>query len=284
MVKAEARPEKESFILVQFYSGTSLGDQNRYTDLDQDYLGHSTEPRMSLTIPTNEGTFSKRELRIVLPTDTFTTRISSGVPFSPTYCIVEEVTQGIFPGDQNSQKVLFRGRVVRTIKNFQGRSNKVAFFALTQKSRLDIPMGIPANHHCAWTLFKGGCGVIESNFQELVEIDSVDGQEATITTSSFTTPGGTDARYWKRGYLEKDGLRVAIRDYDGDTDTSKAFMARRVPDDWILAGGSSIRAVPGCDKTVEVCRSRYSAEEFFEGLGYAIPAYQPNFEDPGGAC
>jgi len=284
MVKAEARPEKESFILVQFFYGANLLTQSRYTDLDQNFLGHTSEPRMTLTIPNNEGTFTKRELRIVLPADTFTTRASSGVPHSPIFVIVEEVTQGLFPGDQNSQQTLYRGRVVRTIKNFQGRKDKVAFFSLPQKSRLDVAMGLPANHHCAWTLFHGGCGVLESSFDADVEIDSVDGQEVTITSAAFTTPGGLDDRYWKRGYLEMDGLRIAIRDYDGGTDTTKAFMARRVPDDWILAGATSIHAVPGCDKTVETCRARYSAEEFFMGMGYAIPAYQPNFEDPGGAC
>lgn len=284
MVKAEARPEKESFILVQFFHGANLLTQERYTDLDQDFLGHKTEPRMSLTIPSNEGTFVKRELRIMLPTDTFTTRLSSGVPHSPIFVIVEEVTQGLFPGDQNSQQTLYRGRVVRSIKNFQGRKDKVAIFSLPQKSRLDVAMGLPATHHCAWTLFHGGCGVVQATFDELGEIDSVDGQEATITTAAILALGAADARYWKRGYMEKDGLRVAIRDYDGATDTSKFFMARRVPDDWILAGSFSILVVPGCDKTVETCRSRYAAEEFFMGLGFAIPAYQPNFEDPGGEC
>lgn len=283
MVKAEARAEKESFLLVQFFSGANLLTQNRYTDLDQDFLGHSSEPRMAVTIPSNEGTFTKRELRIVLPTDTFTSRVSNGVPHSPIFVIIEEVTQGLFTGDQNSQQILYRGRVVRTIRNFQGRKDKVAFFALPQKSRLDVAMGLPATHHCGWTLFHGGCGVVQSTFDELVEIDSVDGQEVTITTAAFTA-AGADARFWKRGYLEFEGLRLAIRDYDGSVDTSKAFMARRVPADWILAGANSILAVPGCDKTVETCRSRYNAEEFFMGLGFAIPAYQPIFEDPGGTC
>jgi hypothetical protein len=127
-------------------------------------------------------------------------------------------------------------------------------------------------------LFKGGCGV--TPVEVLAEIDSADGTEITVTTGIFTTPGSTDARYWKRGYAEKDGLRIAIRDYDGDVDTTKAYMANPVPSDWILAGAASIRFVPGCDKTVETCRARWNAEEFFLGLGYAIPAHQPNFETP----
>lgn len=169
---------------------------------------------------------------------------------------------------------------MRTIANYQGRNNKVAFFALPQKSRLDVKMGLPANHHCAWTLFKGGCGVIESSFDQITDIDSVDGNEVTIIDAAVQAPAVGDPRFWKRGYMEKDGLRIAIRDYDGAVDDTVFFMARPVPTDWI-AGSNDIRIVPGCDKTVEICRSRYAAEEFFMGLGFAIPAYQPNFEDPG---
>jgi hypothetical protein len=278
MVKAYARPEKEGFVLVTFFYGAGLATQARYTDWDQDFLGHTSEPRMKLAIPENEGTFDKRELRIVLPLDSFVSRASGGVPHSPIYVIIEELTQGLFTGDQSSQKILYAGRVRRTIKNYQGQNNQAAFFSLPIKSRLDIAMGLPCNHHCAWTLFKGGCGV--TPVEVLAEIDSADGTEITVTTGIFTTPGSTDARYWKRGYAEKDGLRIAIRDYDGDVDTTKAYMANPVPSDWILAGAASIRFVPGCDKTVETCRARWNAEEFFLGLGYAIPAHQPNFETP----
>ena len=283
MVKAFARPEKEGFILVTFFHGDSLATQERYTDWDQDFLGHSSEPRMALSIPENEGTFDKRELRITLPLDVFVTRASSSVPHSPIFVIVEELTQGLFTGDQASQKILYAGRVVRTIRNYQGQNGKAAFFALPVKSRLDIPMGLPCNHHCAWTLFKGGCGIVESSFDEITEIISKDGTEVTITDVAVTTPGSTDARYWKRGYAEKDGLRIAIRDYDGDTDITKFYTVRPVPTDWV-GGSNDIRIVPGCDKTVETCIARYNAEQFFLGLGYAIPAYQPNYEDPGDTC
>ena len=277
MAKAYARPEKEGFVLVTFFYGEDLDSQARYTDWDQDFLGHTSEPRMKLAIPENEGTFDKRELRIVLPTedDTFVTRASSGVPHSPMFVVIEELTQGLFTGDQSSQKVLYTGRVTRTIKNYQGQNNQAAFFSLPIKSRLDIAMGLPCNHHCAWTLFKGGCGVTPVSVT--AAIDSTDGTEITVTASGVTTPGASDARYWKRGYIEYDGLRIAIRDYDGATDTSKLFTARPVPSDWV---GPSLTFVPGCDKTIETCRARWNGEEFFMGLGYAIPAYQPNFETP----
>lgn len=283
MVKAYARSEKEGFVIVTFFHGANLATQEKYTDWDQDFLGAKSEPRMALSIPDNEGTFDKRQLRITLPLDIFTTRASSGVMHSPIFVIVEELTRGLFTGDQSSQKILYAGRITRTKKNFQGQNGKVAFFALPVKARLDIPMGLPCNHHCAWTLFKGGCGVIEANFDVVAEIISADGTEITVSDAGMLASGAADARYWKRGYAEKDGLRIGIRDYDGSVDTSKLFMARPVPVDWV-GGTNDIRFVPGCDKTIEVCRSRFNAEEFFLGLGFALPAHQPNFEDPGAVC
>jgi len=277
MATALSRSEKEGFVLVTFFSGTDQLTQNRYTDWDQPFLGHKSEPRMELNIPENTGTFDKQELRITLPLDIFVSRATGGVPHSPMYVVIEEVTQGLSTGDSNSQKILYSGRVVRSIKNFQGQNAEAAFFCLPIKSRLDISMGLPCNHHCSWTLFKGGCGV--SPVSVTGDIDSADGTEITVTTAGVTTPGETDARYWKRGYIVKDGLRLSIRDYDGAVDTGKLYIARPVPSDWV-GGSNDIRFVPGCDKTIETCRDRWNGEQYNMSLGYAIPAYQPNFETP----
>jgi hypothetical protein len=37
--------------------------------------------------------------------------------------------------------------------------------------------------------------------------------------------------------------------------------------------------VYGCDKTIESCRDQHSNEANFGGIGYALPAYNPHFED-----
>jgi hypothetical protein len=279
MVKGQDRPEKESYLLVTFYSGEGLANQNKYTNFEQTTEGFPSEPRMEVEMPENTGTFDRHELRIWLPYDTFTNRVGSGVPHSPLFVRIEEVTNGLFPGDQSTRLVLYRGRVMHTQRNFQKRPNTVAFFCLPAKALLDIPLGLPCNHHCVWTLFKGGCGASEARFDLQTEIDSVDGQEVTITDTAVTTPGRSDARYWKRGYMEKDGLQIGIREYDGDTDFTKFYMDRRVPTDWI-GGTNDIRIVPGCDKTIENCRSRFNQEETFGGAGYGIPPYQPNIESP----
>lgn len=276
MVKASARPEKEGYLLVTFRHGDAAIELAKYTDWQQDISGHASTPTMALDIPANTGTFDRRELRVLLPLDTFTDRASGGVPHSPIFLEVAEVTQGLFTGDQSTQRILFKGRVMRIIRNFQGKNNIVAFFALPAKSRLDIPMGLPCNHHCVWNLFGRGCGLNIASFDERGQIDSVDGQEVVVTTAAVTGKAG---RHWRRGYMEREGLRIPIRDWS-DTDPTKFQMARRVPDDWVLAGPISITFVPGCDKTIETCRAVFDNEENFGGAGYAIPPYQPNFESP----
>lgn len=280
MVTSESRPEKEAYILVAFYYGASLSQIARYTSWERSILGHTPEPRMSVLVPENEGTFDQRTARVVLPNDAFVTRASSGLPHSPIFVVIQEVTQGLFPGDQDSFRTLFRGRVDRVIRNFQGQSGRSAFLCLNRKARLKKKMGLPCNHQCAWALFHGGCGVDQASYQINTEIDSVDGQEVTITDSEVTALGVADERYWKRGWMRKDGLVVSIRDYNGGEDPTKFYMKRRVPSDWI-GGSNDILIVPGCDKTIETCRARFDAEEFFLGMGYAIPAYQPNTESPG---
>ena len=67
MVKSQERPEKESFLFVKFFHGQDGMTQERYTDWQQDFLGHTATPKMDVDIPENTGTFDEKELRIVLP-------------------------------------------------------------------------------------------------------------------------------------------------------------------------------------------------------------------------
>lgn len=277
MAAGESTPEKESFLLVLFrYGDPDNLSEERYTDLDQDFSGFISTPGLEVELPENSGHFDDKETRIILPADTFTERLTNGLPHSPVYVRIEEVTQGLAPGDTNSQRILFNGRVERGRRTYQGRNNSIAILALPAKSRLDLPLGLPCNHHCVWTLFGAGCGLLASAFELTGEIDSVDGQELTVTDTSITTKTGT---YWRRGYLWKDGLAMMVRDWS-DADPTKFHMARRVPDDWVAAGPGTILFTPGCDKTIETCRARYFNEEHFMGLGFGIPAYNPIIESP----
>ncbi len=290
MVTAAGSPEKESYLLVSFRHGDTASPVfERYTDWNRDVDGFISTPDMGVELPDNTGTFDDKEVRVMLGLDAFTTVVASGLPHSPMFLQVEEVTAGLFAGDAGSRKILFKGRVTRTIKNFQGRNNVVAFFALPIKARLDVPMGLQCNHHCAWRLFGRGCGLTESSFDQNGQIASMDGKEITITANAAitnpTAPGGTNTRFWERGFLEKDGLTIGIHIWE-ISDPTVFVLRRRPPDSWLLAGLTSIRFVPGCHKTIEDCRNVWDNEQGqggeggFGGFGYAMLPYNPLYQNP----
>jgi len=271
---AQESSNKRGFLLVEFRHGDGASVRELYTNYQQDVSGHTSTPNMEVSLPPNDGVLGNRELRVVLPSDSFVDRLSNGLRHSPVFVRVRELTEGVDLSDVSIEMTLFRGRVMRSVRNFQGVSGRVALFSQTRKAenRLDIRMGLACNHHCVATLFGPLCQLDIDNFAVMGHIDSVDGKEIIVTASAVQTV----SREWRRGWLEKEGLRIPISDWDS-ADPTKFFTARRVPDDWI-GGTNDVRFVPGCNKTIEQCRSDYNNEQHFSGLGYDIPAHQPNLE------
>jgi hypothetical protein len=287
--QAISRPEKESYLLVEFRYGTNRAQRARYTDFGRDVLEFSSTPTMKVDIPANGGEFGEREARIVLPTDAFTSRISDGLPHSPTFVIVEERTHGLAAGDEASVLVLFRGQVERAIRNYQGRTNQVALKALPLKSRLDVRLGLQCNIYDEVRLFGPLSGLTQSSHDQAGEIASVDGKEVTIVTpngnlTAPTAPGGDNDRFWERGWLERDGLRIGVHIWDRLDNPARFVLRQRPPADWVLAGGGSILFVPGTHCTIEDSRDVWDDEEHFLGLGYAMLNYNALYENPQGSA
>lgn len=272
---AYAMPEKESFLLVEFmYGDPDDPTYSRYTDWQEDYVGgFVSTPTMSVKIPENAGTFDERTCDIELTMDDFVDAASNGITHSPIFVTIQEITRALSGGPQATNLVVFKGRVVTSIRNYQGRSNRVLLKALTIKGRLEIPLALSCNHHCPWTLFDRGCQLNRSSFVIGGTITAIDGKQITTATVGVTSKTG---KYWHRGYIEFEGRRIGIQNWDA-SDPTHLFLVRRAPDIWI---GPTLNFVPGCDKTIETCRSRWSNEAHFGGVGFAIPPYNPLLENP----
>lgn len=272
---AYASPEKESFVLVQFrYGDIASPYYARYTDWNEEYVGgYAPTPSMVVKWPENSGTFDERTLNIELPLDSFTDPASSGVAHAPMFVTVQEITRALTGGPQATNLVPFKGRVDRVIRNYQGRANRVLFKCLPRKSRLDLPLGLPCNHHCVWTLFGPGCFLSSAGKTALALVDSIDGKVLTSSAGSIT---GRPDKWWHRGYAKYDGLRIGIHNWSL-SDPTKLYMREQPPASW---AGKLVTFFPGCDKTIETCRDRHNNEEHFAGVGYAIPAYNPLLENP----
>lgn len=281
MVNASESPEKSSHLLVTIKHGDPISPTfERYTDFDSDVEGFASTPAMEVEIPDNSGTFDQQEARIILPIDTFTTILSSGLPHSPMFVTIDEVTQATFIGQTGGRRTVYRGRVKRSLRNYQGRNDSVALFCLSIKSRLDVPMGLQCNHHCFARLFGPLCQLDQSAFQQQGQITAMDGKEVTVSGIGVEiTPGGRNDRLWERGYLEKDGLKIGVHIWS-DADPTVFVLRRRPPDSWLLAGAGSINFVPGCHKTIQDCREVWDNEQHFAGYGFAMLPYNPLFENP----
>jgi hypothetical protein len=279
MATGNAQPEKESFLLVLFRYGEDQAVQARYTNWDEDFSSYSSEPRMEVDTIANTGTLEDNEVMVGLPLDNgFVSILTAPTDFSDTFVKITEVTRPL-AGGASTVKVLFNGKVTRVVRNHEGRSNYASIYAVSAKGRLDFPLQPPTTHQCNWQVYKSPCGASQATHQVTAQIDSLDGLEATCSDASLASQAGADDRYWHRGFLEKDGLRIYVRDYDGAVSTSIFLLAAVPPTDWI-GGTNDILFVAGCDKTIETCRSRFSQEENFSGIGYGMAPYNPNWESP----
>lgn len=276
MARAVDKPSKDTYLLIRFtYGDPGDPDYIAFTNWTSDIPGnpiYTSEPRLEVKIPENTGTFENKSLDVMMPLSvSWFNDLVNGEPKAPVYIQAEEITKPIEGGDTSSRRIFFKGQLMRTIQNYQGRSDRSIAKFMSIKSRLDIPLGIPANHHCAWTLFGNGCNKSKSGFSNVLTVDTIDGKVLTTTTSPSRT-----GKFFHRGYIEYEGLRIGIRDWN-DTEADTFYLVKPAPQSWI---GKTVQVWAGCDKTIATCRARFANEINFGGMGYTIPAYNPLIENP----
>jgi hypothetical protein len=274
---------KETYQLVSF---VHAGGAAYYTDWTSDVpFGGNTyisTPDLEVKPPANDGLFGEQTCNVAIPlvtgdtnNDTFAARVSNGQPHAKIDCTVTEVMKSITPGPSQNVNTLFVGAVHIVSSNHRQRQDKVMLRCLPIKSRVaTVAMGLPCYHLCANNLGDASCKVVLSGAKAApAVIDSIDGREVTIATNA-TIEAQAD-RFYHRGFLKFEGLNIGIQDWRS-AEPLKFFLVRQPPEHW---DGETVTVVAGCDKSIETCRSRFSNEANFLGLGYAMPSYHPNFED-----
>jgi len=126
------------------------------------------------------------------------------------------------------------------------------------------PLGISATTRCPWRFGDQMCAIDLDAIKETVTVDSVTG--ATVVVSGLATT--TDQ--WTSGYLRLGDLAIGIKAF---TAPGTFVLLRPAPSTWV--GVTTLQAVPGCNKTIDQCRSRWDNEEHFGAFGIAIPADDP---------
>lgn len=281
-MSALSQSSKASFLAVRFQHGDPASPTfERFTDYPTSVVGPDGSlftsrvqmkvENISLSAALEESPF---KLLIELgASGSFTDQVSSGEPHSPIKLDVWEIINPSPSALPVEVLHLFSGDVQIVTRNADGNTNLIEVESVHLKSQLEIPMGLVCMSDCVWTFTGRGCNLSPAGLAEtgtLTAKDSSDGMIVTITGLSAHT-----GRYWHRGYVEVDGLRIGIRDWEAGDATTFCLVVEP-PARWV---GVSVSVFPGCDKTLDTCRVRWNNEEHFCGLGFAMPAYHPVVED-----
>lgn len=289
MARAIDQASKQSYSLVEFeIDGTPYRFTNWGSSIDPAGDNWLSIPAMEILWPNNTGTLDDQTGSIKVSETASATMqamvlilLENGAPAPEVRVVIHEVIRSATGGIETTSLTPFIGYVRKAIRNDGGRSQMIRFELSTAKGSLEVALGLPCGHHCIWNLFGKGCSVqggagergpqLAEEKRDDLAILSINGKTVTIDSN----PGIEINKTFRFGYLKKGSVQIGIQKWDSDTPT--VFVLRQQPPtSWL---NTFVTAVPGCDKTIEACREDWDNEANFGGIGYAIPAYNPSFED-----
>lgn len=182
---------------------------------------------------------------------------------APVRCTVWECS----PLSLDAKLPVFAGKIIRmNVKSKRGllASAKVS----SVKRLLKVKAGLQALSTCPWIYRKSPCQSTRPDITGTVTNLQVNDKPNRIKIQ-ISSPPDMDNSIWNRGYVEFDGLRIAIRRSYDDAGTDGIFrfdLRSFPPPDWL---GEEVTIAPGCDGRIETCRI-HDQEENFGGIGYAM--------------
>lgn len=282
-------PAKKCYSILKF---TQDGNNYYYTDWNGDQTGWANActvvTTLEVDLPSNTPGVDDQELEITFQagedSSGWLDGLTDGGRVAPVSLFMQIGLVPTGPGQTETEELIKVGyfRLVMATKNANEVRNKLRLSFRSIKSLLEVPLGIPATPRCAWAFGDKNCTVDASAVQETGTVASASRKTLTLTnpTDSAVVTSKPDDEYWLRGFIEYNGLRNAIRGWDGGGASPYEFtMVDDIPSDWV---GKTVTLTPGCDKTPEICTSRWSNAEHFGGFGIAIPRHHPVFENPNG--
>lgn len=280
--------QKKPWTLVKFTHGGPSSPEaftNKDSRIDFGGVIYASTPAMEVQLPENNGILQDAQLVVTLPlsedpTD-FTQLYTNGQEFASTRVeVIEQIVAENAEGTTVTNTV-FKGRCGEYVRNSEGEPGLIRIEAEPLKSWIkEIALGLPCNHQCVHALGDAGCKVDMGLSSRTINVEISDIDGSTVTVTSPSVPNGLEDRFYQRGSMTFEGLTVSVHDWRNEIEGNKLifFMRRQPPSAW---DGEVVVLKAGCDKTIEICRSRFANEENFLGIGFSIPPYHPNFEDGG---
>lgn len=234
-------------------------------------------PSLSVKLAPYSGVFDQRTTEIsfefanVAPL--FALGITNGRAFAPTRVAVWQWSRS--PGSDRMRK-MFVGRVYSATRNPGGRQGIVSLTCVTPKAEAQRACGIVSDNQCEWTFGDPKtCTVDLAPLVEAGDITVVDRNVVTITGLSAHVD-----RYWHKGYIEADGIKINIREWVSGTSFILASLIPKEWEDTVTGFGSkAVSVTPGCDLRPNTCKGVWNNLSNIMCVGIAVPTYNPFFED-----
>ncbi len=232
-------------------------------------------PEMDISFPMLNGGTEDKPVKITVPTtaDPFDKMIITAFPETQI-----TIMEGDF-GDLNATPLIaYVGHVQKTKAHYKGKSRLMEVSIVGRKFFLkDVSLGLKCTDKCPWFYGDDVCGDTPTSVS--AEVSTVDGNILNFTTlPSDSIKGSWASGRYTRGVIEKDGLRIMIRQHH--VGSKKFTMAKPPPQQtgytW---DGETVTVYEGCDKSVAACGA-HGQSEYFGGFGLLMPKYNPIIENP----
>ncbi len=120
----------------------------------------------------------------------------------------------------------------------------------------------------------GGSVIPHFRIQVAIENEIVTTTEEPVTTTLEPLPCEV-SNLFEYGYVEKDGIKILVRKTTGN----QLRLIRPIPPEWTV--GSTLKLVPGCNKTLCDCLYKWNNVSNFCGIGIKMLSNNPLVDDRG---
>ena len=270
------QPHKTDFTAVRFTYGETanptvlaITDWTENTSIPGISGGFQSDPSLAVKLPQFNGVLKESPARVTI-SDQYDLALAliEGTPHSTVVVEIWKFSESTLSTGDSLLKH-FSGIVTRADGRPDGKQDRVALYASNLKSRLSVALGLPANHHCILPFNGFGCRLGATPAAPVSRAVVSITRNVLVSTLFTLVP----KHRYVRGYIEFEGLRIGIRDFEPSTSTFVLFQ--EPPSTWDTA---TVTFIEGCDKSLETCRDDKLNEDNFGGYGHAMLARHPMLE------
>lgn len=263
-------------ILISFDSGAagSLKITNLATDITiASGIGagsYVSFPEFNYRLPERSGGFEEKPLEIEIPAiNDYLDKLVTGYAFAPTTIDVYDYLFDDVNGEDPEIRHLYRGRLQTATSNYHQNHDLIKMSVMNDKGRLAMALGVSCHVQCSWVLGDDTCKATVISLG--LTVATINGTVMTTTTSP--DPGTYPSRLFNKGYVQKDDIRILIREWISG---SLFLLAKPPPISWV---GEAVTVFSGCDRSLSTCIGTYDNQLRFGGLGYRMSAHNPIYEE-----